>query len=152
MRRARGMVLLLAIGMSVLVSGMLLSVWHATLILTRLNQQLDAKHHSLHALEYAAKQFIHPISLEGLQLCALKTRKHALCQRDEHHQVYDFEVFDLGVFQNMHDRFSLSHHWLIKARMGQTEQPIIQMRVATVVDKSCCDVDVLSWQLLTHAK
>jgi hypothetical protein len=152
MRRAQGMVLLLAIGMGVLVSGMLLSVWHATLILSRLNQQLDAKHHSLHGLEYAAKHFIHSISLEGLQLCALKTTKYAVCQRDEHHQVYDFEVFDLGIFQNIHDTFSSSHHWLIKTRMEQTEQPILQMRVSTVVDKSCCDVDVLSWQLLARAE
>jgi hypothetical protein len=150
MKHAQGMVLLLAICMGVLVTGMLLSVWHVTLILNKLNEQVSAKHDSLHQLEYAAKHFIHFISSERLKLCALKTTKHALCQCDEHHQVYDFEVFDLGVFQNINDTLSSSHHWLIKIWMDQTEQPIIQMRIATAVDKSCSDVSILSWQLLTR--
>lgn len=145
MMRAQGMVLLITIGMIALIAAMLLSVLHATLLLSKLNQELDDKHHVLHGLEYAAEQFTAQVTLGNLEVCALKTTKHDSCRRDQNRQMYVFDVFDLGLLNN-------SHHWFIKTRIAQQDHPVLQMRVATAVTQSCCGVEVLSWQLLGYSR
>jgi len=148
MMRTQGMVLLTTIGMIVLIAALFLSVLHATLLLSKHNQQLISKHHERHELEHAVNYFLTQRSLNQLKLCALKTIQHDLCEREWQHQVYVFEVFDLGVFQAVHDVSSARHHWLIKTRLKQIERPVLQLRVEIPVGGSCCHFEGLSWQLL----